>query len=411
VRTRSDSKLSSPPRGHTIAFRLSGPERDHIDDLARGERITPSEFARRAVFGDLDAITDAMEEALERGRDDMRSQIAGLEEKLSRAQSLLTRSRASERDLYKRLTQAPDELTAAIQQLAAGTPGCQVIIATCWSRMDPHDRCKAIPIIATMAAAEVNRVTASLRFNDADCESLGELVSRHEWLMEALTPDSGRSFASAGERRRPEWAPLETSLRRAAEWLLRCRSAIRDRETESLATDVGETSTSDSDAAIATQDGGAITTEVREAIATEVREAIATTVHQAVARQARAAVEIEADRTRAAERLATTIFELAAAMAADAELMRARETSAEAAAEIDATSAAEFRATAAVASQAGNVALPTIATSAIASEPPVVRRVPLGVISGRAALAGSVQGYLDVAGRHHDWPKAIGATA
>jgi hypothetical protein len=268
VRTRSDSTLSSLPRGHTIAFRLSGPERDHIDDLARGEGITPSEFARRAVFGDLDAITGALEEARERGRGDMRPQIAGLEEELSRAQSLLTRSRASQHDLYKRLTQAPDELTATIQQLAAGTPGGQVIIATCWSRMDPHDRCKAIPIIATMAAAEVDRVIASLRFNDADCESLGELVSRLEWLMEALTPDSGRSFASAAERRRPEWAPLETGLRRAAEWLLRCRSAIRDRETESLAIDVGETSTGDSDAAMPTKDGGAITTEVREAIAT-----------------------------------------------------------------------------------------------------------------------------------------------
>jgi len=408
----------SPELRHTIAFRLASPDRERIDDLARGEGISTSEFARRAIFGGLDASTSAMDEATERGRDELRPQIAGLEEEMTRIRSLLGKSRASERVLYQRLTLAPDELTMAAQQLVIGTPGCQVILATCWSRMDSHDRCKAIPIIATIVAAEVDRVIATHRFKDADCERVDELVSRLQWLMEALTPDSGRPFASTSERRRPEWAPLETSLRKAAEWLLRCRTVIHEREPEPLVTGVGEMGTTEAKGATATE-GGAITTELRAAIAaearaamtTEVREAIATTVNDAVASHARAAIEIEADRMRAVERLVTAINERAKAIATDADLTRARENTTAAGTEIDATTAAEVRSAAAVAFQADNGARPTIATSALASEPPAVRRVPLGVISGRAALAGSVEGYLDVAGRHHDWPKAIGATA
>jgi hypothetical protein len=401
--TGSDSKLS-PPRGHTIAFRLTAVERERIDDLARGEGITTSEFARRAVFGGLDVSASAMEEATELGRDEMRPEIGRLEEHLSRTQTLLAKSRASQHDLYERLTQAPDELTAAAQQLVVGTPGCQVTLATCWSRMDRHDRCKALPIIATIVAADVDRVVRTLRVKDADDDRVSELLDRLDWLMDALTLESGGPSALAGRTRRPEWAPLEASVRRAAEWLLRCRTVMNHRETEVLATDGGETSTSEADEAIGAEGDGAIATMLREVVANEVRAALAT-VRETVATDFREAMLFEADRTRAAEHLATMVVELSKTIATEADPTRSTDMRATAAPEIDAAVAAEVHTTAAKVPQAGGVALPTLAKLGITDEPAVVRRVPLGVMTSRAPLAGSAPGYLDVAGRHHDWPK------
>jgi hypothetical protein len=349
-----------------------------------------------------------MEEATERGRDELRPEIARLEEELSRTQSLAANSRASERVLYKRLTQAPDELTAAAQQLTVGTPGCQLILATCWSRMDVHDRCKAIPIIATQVAGDVDRLIATLRVKDAMGDRIPELLDRLEWLTDALTTESGRSYAIADRTRRPEWAPLEASRRKAVEWLLRCRQVIHEGEATAQVTDVGE---------MPTPEPRAITTEVREAIAaearaamtTEVREAIATTVNDAVASHARAAIEIEADRMRGVARLVTAINERAEAIATKADPTRPSENGGAAGTNITPAAEAGFNASAASVSNAGGVGLPAPSELGARNQPGAVWRVPLGVTTGHAPRPTSPDGYFDAAGRRHDWPTSAGA--
>ena len=234
--SRSTPSSGGDPRRQTIAFRLTSSERVRIDALARSAGISTSEFARQAVFGGLEAGTSAMDEAREHGRDGMRPQIGKLEEELSRTQKLLARSRESERELYRRVIRAPTELIIEARHLVAGVPGSQVTLAWCWSRIDYHDRCKIVPILATVVAAEVDRAIGELRVNEDDVDWALGLLDRVGWLMDALSPDSGRPYAPMDRKRRPEWEPLEASFIKGAEWIGRCGKLLELRESRSTAT-------------------------------------------------------------------------------------------------------------------------------------------------------------------------------
>jgi hypothetical protein len=234
----STRPCGSDPRRQTIAFRLTSSEREGIDALARSERISTSEFARQAVIGGLQSCTSALDEARAQGRDDMRAEIDALENDLALMRKLAADSESSARDLYAQLTRAPDELLAAARQLVAGVRGSQVTLAIRWSRIDYHDRCKILPILATVVADEVDRVVAKLHVNEDHVDWGHGLLRRIEWLMVALTPDSGRLHAATDPKRRPEWAPLQASWIETAESLCISYDLLKQRETRSAATEL-----------------------------------------------------------------------------------------------------------------------------------------------------------------------------
>lgn len=337
---------------HTVAFRLTAHDRERLDELARADGLSASEFARRAVLRVADVSSKAIEAATQRGRDEMRPQIAQLVEAASQMRSQITRSQASERSLHRRLTQAPEELMVAARQLVDATPRCQVAIVTCWARMDRHDRCKAIPLIATAVAVEADRAVATIGFNETSWEALAELVDRLEWLMTALTPDSGLPLAISADRRRPEWAPLEASVLKIAVRRDVHERRSNERRAEALAADTAKTA-SDADGASATDGDGVLPATLRAAIEMAVREAVGVTSE---------------------------------------------------ATEIRAISAPEVGETTAAASRSSAMSLARSVTSRMTNHPPGLR-VRLGETPGRVQRPGSAPGYWDAAGRHRGWPR------
>jgi hypothetical protein len=168
----------------------------------------------------------------------MRPQIAKLEEELTQTEVLLAKSRETAQELHRRLFRAPADLVMEAQRLVAGGRDAQVMIAWCWSRIDHYDRCKIIPILATVVADELDRAIGELRVKVEDIDKALNLLDRVRWLMHVLTPDSGATYAPVNRGPRQEWEPLEASYLKGAEWVDRCGKLLELRESRSTATAV-----------------------------------------------------------------------------------------------------------------------------------------------------------------------------
>jgi hypothetical protein len=226
----------SDTRDHTIAFRVSSSERARIDRLASGAAVTPSEFARRAVFDSLDVGTSAREQGQEQGREEAQALISELKDELSRTRQQLAQSEAAGREFYRELIRAPDQLIGTARHLVAGVPGAQVSLTLYWSRIPHHDRCKIVPILAAVVADEVGLAMARLRTTEDDLDWGLAMLMRVLVLMDALTPESGRGYLSTPSRR-PEWAPLEAACREAHD-TLQIRTEALQRRDRLVADDV-----------------------------------------------------------------------------------------------------------------------------------------------------------------------------
>jgi hypothetical protein len=231
VTARSAGPSACQPRDLTLAFRLTSAERERIDTLARSEGVSTSEFARRAVLGGVRASATALGEAREHGREVMRPQITALEDELVRTRKLVTDWRQNAGELYAQLERAPKDLLATARQVVVGVPGSQAALATYWSRIGRGDRSKILPIVAAVVAEDVDRAITALPVDWAAVQQGIDLLGRVEWLMGALTVESGSPFADTDRERRPEWAPLEARCRIARDLLRWELEALSQSET------------------------------------------------------------------------------------------------------------------------------------------------------------------------------------
>jgi hypothetical protein len=169
--------------------------------------------------------------AKECGREEMRLQITALEEELLRTRKLAAEWRDKAEELNAQLERAPDDLLATARRVVVGVPGSQAALAIYWSRIGCRDRNEILPIVAAVVAEDLDRIVTGLPVNVVAIHQCWELVGRVEWLMDALTVESGRLFGDADRERRPEWAPLEARCGNAREFLRLALEALGQCET------------------------------------------------------------------------------------------------------------------------------------------------------------------------------------
>ncbi len=219
------------PRSSTLAFRLSPSERRQLDTIARAAGLSASEFARRAVFGALEVDASALEQAVVRGRNEAHQRLRMLQQELSDARRVATAWQSRALDLETRLSAAPQELIAGVRGVLAGVPEARSTVATIWSRIDYEDRCALLAIVAAVTIEEVERGLIDLPIAEEAVDVALAFMQRAHWLMETLTPESGRAHARIPLPLRREWSSLQALLAACTEELRLRIEALEKRES------------------------------------------------------------------------------------------------------------------------------------------------------------------------------------
>jgi hypothetical protein len=224
------AKSMTEPRTHTLAFRLTDTERRSVNDLAADAGLQPSEFARRAILDQVSLSHEALDEALEQGREEVRGDLRAVEQELYRARGDAELQRRRAEHLAARHSKVPEELLAHVRRYLAGEQGLSYTIAELWGRVNYSSRIFVLPELVAAAADAVDQALAQHREGDDSNQLWEDVTVRYLWLMEALSPNAGLSLRFDEKGWRAAWQPLELKLTAAGQRRLKAAvMAIEDK--------------------------------------------------------------------------------------------------------------------------------------------------------------------------------------
>ena len=238
-------------RSRPLGFRLTEAERQIIDTVARGVGLKTSEYARRVVLDVAGISAQALNAAREKGRAEVRRELAATQDALTRATAASAASRrraealeevelelsatrqrldsmtdsysslrSKTKSLEAILDRAPLELVMAVGQLIAGAPNARAEVARLWSRIRPYpsfDREEIQPIIAAEVVDAIEAIVARFPTNGEAFAHWPDRRRRIEWLVEGLHLDAGKGFRRSGGSTDLVWKPVVDALDHADE--------------------------------------------------------------------------------------------------------------------------------------------------------------------------------------------------
>ena len=195
------------PRSTTLAFRLSVSERRQLDAVSKSHGLSGSEFARRAVLGGAASSAAALEQAVATGRDEARQRVEALQGELAQAREEAANWRRQAVYLENQLAGAPLELLTESDVYLPAIPPPRMTVAAVWSRIRYYERFALLSVLAAVIVEELERVVDAPTIDEETIDLGLSVIERAMWLMNTLTPETGRTFAHPALPRRHEWGP------------------------------------------------------------------------------------------------------------------------------------------------------------------------------------------------------------